>query len=977
MQAIRRKSSGSGATSGSFNGIPVGSNTDEAEVHADRVAETVVSRSPATSEGQAGANSRSGPGAFPLSQNIRQEVEPVVGMDLSAVRVHSDSSAHTAAEGLGANAFTYGTNIWLGAGQSAENVRLMAHESAHVAQAVGAGGAAPVVRRDPVAGTAKKPDQEQYDSVSAFEQGVFNRATTRLDANMQKLEEWRSYINAQFDDVELKAQVAATETDALFSSATSRGRMDYFENWAGARSPATRAFDEGVINGKINSGCEACHESNIVWAWNAAHGAEFRNGPTTAQNLAMLADYTEQQRGFMPGATAASDAGAAPTASTPAAPPTPVDVPRPRTDLCGELPPAETPAVPTIHSPDAALALQSVSRIGPVVQPLGPQGYRILPAGIFSDLYAQTPAELRSGVMSKLNERRAKYSLLKSLIASDLVPFDELCPIVDELLPLATNDVRALVLFEIYQERVAEAILDVIMALVGAALLLLSVLFPPVALLVIGTAMALAQIGVGFRDIRRGSQWELGTGAGVYSPQQEAQAPGLVTGGLMNVGMGTIGLGMSAYGFSKLATPRPGMELVAPGSPGFRGAKFSPLADGSYIAFHPDNPNMCVVLDGDTLSFEVKINGEFQSMATARSPWGPGNPPPGSMNWNEWTASRGWNSGSVASRPPSSTSMVPTLSSGMGGKTPLALPPGPVGFQLPAPPFTPVGPLIVDLQGGDPAFAQSMVQRIPGSSAVVVESGTWQLGYQRITTINAADLEFALRLARGVPQWASPSPQYPAFDPAGAFPNVTQLVPSATIPGAYDLVEVPFALPAAGGVTVLPRRFFPALGGRFTPDSSQRLVPFDNHDVESIQATSVPELHGRADQIYLRRPFQLGRADAETTLALGQELNRMLRPGGFVEFRIIRSEELIVPQQSTAIAGQIDNSRTVIVQEADIQAFVRNGTLPPDAEQAAILQGAEQDLRKQFNPLGASRVRQIVRIYKGAAGTAAASGQQH
>ena len=84
-----------------------------------------------------------------------------------------------------------------------------------------------------------------------------------------------------------------------------------------------------------------------------------------------------------------------------------------------------------------------------------------------------------------------------------------------------------------------------------------------------------------------------------------------------------------------------------------------------------------------------------------------------------------------------------------------------------------------------------------------------------------------------------------------------------------------------------------------------------------------------------------------------------------------------MPQQSTAIAGQIDNSRTVIVQEADIQAFVRNGTLPPDAEQAAILQGAEQDLRKQFNPLGASRVRQIVRIYKGAAGTAAASGQEH
>jgi len=70
----------------------------------------------------------------PLSDNIRNRVEPVVGADLSNVRVHSDRRSQTAASDIQAKAFTHQNNIYLGAGQSSQDVALMAHESTHVVQ---------------------------------------------------------------------------------------------------------------------------------------------------------------------------------------------------------------------------------------------------------------------------------------------------------------------------------------------------------------------------------------------------------------------------------------------------------------------------------------------------------------------------------------------------------------------------------------------------------------------------------------------------------------------------------------------------------------------------------------------------------------------------------------------------------------------------------------------------------------------------
>jgi hypothetical protein len=70
----------------------------------------------------------------PLEPATRRTLESRIGADLGDVRVHKDPGARAAASALGGRAFTHGRDIWLGPGESDENVHLMAHEAAHVVQ---------------------------------------------------------------------------------------------------------------------------------------------------------------------------------------------------------------------------------------------------------------------------------------------------------------------------------------------------------------------------------------------------------------------------------------------------------------------------------------------------------------------------------------------------------------------------------------------------------------------------------------------------------------------------------------------------------------------------------------------------------------------------------------------------------------------------------------------------------------------------
>jgi len=93
-----------------------------------------MSVSPAVDSGI--RNSRGG--GVPMSADLRGYYEPRFGADFSGVRLHSDSHAASLATGVGAHAFTVGSDIFFGAGQFQPGTdggrRLLAHELTHTIQ---------------------------------------------------------------------------------------------------------------------------------------------------------------------------------------------------------------------------------------------------------------------------------------------------------------------------------------------------------------------------------------------------------------------------------------------------------------------------------------------------------------------------------------------------------------------------------------------------------------------------------------------------------------------------------------------------------------------------------------------------------------------------------------------------------------------------------------------------------------------------
>ncbi|MEJ2575075.1 MAG: DUF4157 domain-containing protein, partial [Gammaproteobacteria bacterium] len=64
-------------------------------------------------------------------------MESSTGLNFDSVRVHTDSSSQQANKALRSRAFTHGSDIWLGEGESQNDKHLMAHELTHVAQQSG------------------------------------------------------------------------------------------------------------------------------------------------------------------------------------------------------------------------------------------------------------------------------------------------------------------------------------------------------------------------------------------------------------------------------------------------------------------------------------------------------------------------------------------------------------------------------------------------------------------------------------------------------------------------------------------------------------------------------------------------------------------------------------------------------------------------------------------------------------------------
>jgi hypothetical protein len=73
----------------------------------------------------------------PLPDPVRTYMEPRFGVDFSQVNIHTDTDALQMNQAVGAQAFTHGSDIYFGEGQSPSNLELTAHELTHVMQQTG------------------------------------------------------------------------------------------------------------------------------------------------------------------------------------------------------------------------------------------------------------------------------------------------------------------------------------------------------------------------------------------------------------------------------------------------------------------------------------------------------------------------------------------------------------------------------------------------------------------------------------------------------------------------------------------------------------------------------------------------------------------------------------------------------------------------------------------------------------------------
>jgi hypothetical protein len=133
-------------------------------------------QSEAGGAGAAGVNLAPAGGAS-LPADTRKKMEPRLGADLSSVKVHTGTDAASAAEGLGARAFTVGGDVHFGSGQyqpgTKEGDRLLAHELTHVVQGQRSGiqrkadgGAAGAEAAGPEVSHPDEPAEKEADGVA-------------------------------------------------------------------------------------------------------------------------------------------------------------------------------------------------------------------------------------------------------------------------------------------------------------------------------------------------------------------------------------------------------------------------------------------------------------------------------------------------------------------------------------------------------------------------------------------------------------------------------------------------------------------------------------------------------------------------------------------------------------------------------------------------------------------------------------------
>ncbi|MCC6999837.1 MAG: DUF4157 domain-containing protein [Deltaproteobacteria bacterium] len=172
-------------------------------------------------------------GGGPVDEGVRSRVEAHLGADLSGVRVHTDPLARQSTAAMGARAFAFGSDVFLGPGESGTDIELMAHELTHVVQQGAARMKATQAKLE--VGAADSPAEAQADAVAASVAGGAAPTALIVEAAPVAPQVTKAAFLA-----DLKTQILASATEVLGSLWAIAG-CPYIESWfaSHASDPAT------------------------------------------------------------------------------------------------------------------------------------------------------------------------------------------------------------------------------------------------------------------------------------------------------------------------------------------------------------------------------------------------------------------------------------------------------------------------------------------------------------------------------------------------------------------------------------------------------------------------------------------------------------------------------------------------------------------------------------------------------------------
>jgi hypothetical protein len=226
----------------------------------------------------------------PLTESIRRQLEPIMGADLSGVRLHEGEVSRRLNDEIQARAFTIGADIFFRDGVpsqgNADGDHLLAHELTHTVQQ----SAVPALRRMAAGGIVQRaPGDDKmpqagtaYDLATARSKLMGAHHSVKAQPNRKGIAKaWGMYI---FTNFKLGGEIKAGKVRDTYKSSFDKGHDGEF-----SVSQEVDGVPEIVIHAHMDKDGKAKGGNAVHWKWADNEFGESHEMPSAA-----VQDYLDQ-----------------------------------------------------------------------------------------------------------------------------------------------------------------------------------------------------------------------------------------------------------------------------------------------------------------------------------------------------------------------------------------------------------------------------------------------------------------------------------------------------------------------------------------------------------------------------------------------------------------------------------------------------------------------------------------------------------